>query len=91
MLEADDQFAVLDGDRGFPAGEDEATLPTIRFLDVILFVVGRGDLETHAPRLVARADREGVCGVVLRSLDVVLVRVGPVQLHFLAVVGNQIG
>ena len=91
VLEPNDQIAVIDLDCALAAGEHETALPAVGLLDVVLFVVRRRDLEPDAPRRVARTDGEHVGGVVLRRLDVVLVRVGPVQLHLLAVVGNQVG
>ena len=92
VREADDQVVLLGGD-GPPAarGEHEAALPAVRLLDVVLLVVGRRDLEPDPPRAAAGVDGEDVAGVVLRRLDVVLLRVRPVELHFLAVVGQEVG
>ena len=91
VLEADGELPALDGDGAPAACGHEAALPAVGLLDVVLLVVGRGDLEADAPRRLASAGREGVGGVVLRRLDVVLVRVGPVQLHLLPVVGDEVG
>ena len=90
MLETDDQVAVLDTD-GISTGQHEPALLAVGLFDVVLLVVGGGDLEPHPPRCSLGIDREGVGGVVLSGLDVVLVGVGPVQLHLLAVVGDQVG
>ena len=91
MLEAHDQIVAEDGDGAPASGEHKAALLAGGFLDVVLLVVRRRNLETHAPQPTARADREHVGGVVLGRLDVILVGVGPVQFYFLAVVGDQIG
>ena len=73
-----------------PAGKDEAPQPAGGRPDGIRFAVGRGDLEAYPPRRLAGARGERVAGVILGGLDVVLVGVGPVQLHFFAIVGNQV-
>ena len=91
VREADDQIVLLDGDGAPAAGEHEAAPPAVRLLDVVLLVVGRRDLEPDAPRTAAGVDGEDIGGVVLRRLDVVLVGVRPVELHFLAVVGEEVG
>ena len=87
MFETDDQLVAFDGDGPRP-GQQEAALLAGRFLDVVLLVVGGCDLETDTPPLVA--DGEGVGGVVLSRRDVVLVGVGPVELHLLAVVRDEV-
>ena len=91
VLETRGERPAVGRDRALAGGEDEAALPAVGFLDVVLLGVGGGDLEADAPRRRARPDVEDVGGVVLRRLDVVLVGVGPVQLHLFAVIGDQIG
>ena len=91
VLEPRGERPAVDRDRALAGGEDEAALPAVGFLDVVLLGVGGGDLEADAPRRRALADVEDVGGVVLRRLDVVLVGVGPVQLHLFAVIRDQIG
>jgi len=57
--------------------------------DVVLLGVGCGQFETH-PVAVVGGDDKSVIGESVSGLDVVLVAVGPVQQHFLAVVGNSV-
>ena len=87
VLEAHDQLVAFRCHRLRPR-QEEAALLAGELLDVVLLVVGGCNLEPDASPLVA--DGEDVGGVVLRRLDVVLVGVGPVELHFLAVVGDEI-
>ena len=91
VFETDDHVGAVEGDGDLAGGEHEAALAPGGLLDVVLLVVGRRDLEAHAARWVARVNREDVGRVVLGGLHVVLVRVSPVQLHLLAVVGDEVG
>ena len=89
MLETDDKLVPVRCNRVFRG--HEAALLAGRLFDVVLLIVRRRDLETHAERRVAFPGHEGVGGVVVGRLHIILVRIGPVQLHFLAVIGNEIG
>ena len=87
VLEADNQLAAVLGDE--VVGQNKMPLLAVRFLDGVFLVVGRRYLESHA--LFAAADGENIRRIILGGLDVILVRVCPVQFDFLAVIRNRIG
>ena len=93
VLEANDQFTVVEFDsfRALAIRQQETALLVVRFLDVVLFAVGLRYLEPHTPPPFAGAHGEDIGGVILGGLDVVLILIGPVQLYFLAVIGDEIG
>ena len=77
--------ALVVPDRVFHLGEEEALLP----LHVVLLQVRRAKAE--AGRRDARAGPIRVVPEVLRGLHVVLVAIRPVEVDFLAVVGDDVG
>ena len=93
MLKANDQFTVVEFDRlrALTIRQQETALLVVRFLDVVLFAVGRRNFEADATFLRTGPDGEDIGSVILGGLDVVLILIGPVQLYFLAVVGDEIG
>ena len=70
-------------DRVFDHGEEEALLP----LDVVLLDICRAEAEANRD---ARTGPVGVVPEVLRGLHVVLVAIRPVEVDFLAVVGDDV-
>ncbi len=90
--EADHQLAVLDGRKG-RRGQPEAALLAGLFLDVAVLALGgvrQLEVDAHRVRFIFRAQAEGVVAEAFAGLDVVLVRVGPVELDLLALVGDGV-
>src|SRR5579885_2156085 len=86
ILKADDQLAAFFGQRLF-FRQNEPPLVAVGGSVVILLGVGLDKLEVDAP---SGGEREGVVAQVLARFDVVLIVVGPVEFHLLALVGDGV-
>jgi len=101
VFEAQDQLlallAVLQSQevrtRGAPRRQEEDAILALGGLDVAVLAlsgVHQPEVRAHGVLRVVRPQAEAVVPKVLAGLDVVLVRVGPVQLDLFALVGDRV-
>ncbi len=92
VREPDHQLAALHRDRRL-LRELEAPLLARRLLHVAMLAFGGIDepeMHAHRVRGVFRSQAERVVAQILAGLDVILIRVGPVEFHFLALVRDGV-